>query len=107
LEAARTAFLDDGGDQDAAARRLAATERRIGDRLDAARKLAQRPVPQVPAVLAEAAGTRAAQWWKSESTPIGAKRSVIDLLATVTLLPGRPGRGPFDPGSVKIAPKFV
>jgi hypothetical protein len=78
-------------------------EQRIGDRLAEANRRAQRPPVQVPAVLAEAAGARAAQWW--DSAPIGARRSVIDLLATVTLMPGRPGRGRFDPDSVKIEQK--
>jgi DNA invertase Pin-like site-specific DNA recombinase len=100
LEAARTAFLDDDGDPDAAARRLAGVERQIQTRLNAARKRAQRPATQVPTVLAEAAGARAGKWWAS--APVGARRAVTDLLATVTLLPGRPGRRPFDPDSVII-----
>jgi hypothetical protein len=32
------------------------------------------------------------------------RRAVVGTLATVTLLPGRPGRAPFDPRSVRIEP---
>ncbi|MBT2380924.1 hypothetical protein AMK21_07910 [Streptomyces sp. CB00316] len=32
------------------------------------------------------------------------QRAVVVTLATVTLLPGRPGRAPFDPRSVRIEP---
>ncbi|MFJ6392788.1 recombinase family protein [Streptomyces sp. NPDC091972] len=32
------------------------------------------------------------------------QRAVVETLATVTLLPGRPGRAPFDPRSVRIEP---
>ncbi|MFI0576207.1 recombinase family protein [Streptomyces tendae] len=37
--------------------------------------------------------------------PLARKRAVIDMLMTVTLLRGRPGRAPFDPESVRIVPK--
>ncbi|MET9158226.1 recombinase family protein [Streptomyces parvulus] len=37
--------------------------------------------------------------------PLDRKRSVIDLLMTVTVLKGRPGRAPFDPQTVRIVPK--
>ncbi|MFB7596953.1 recombinase family protein [Streptomyces sp. NPDC056160] len=33
------------------------------------------------------------------------KRAVIDMLMTVTLLPGKSGRAPFDPETVRIVPK--
>ncbi|MFE3329251.1 hypothetical protein [Streptomyces sp. NPDC059176] len=32
------------------------------------------------------------------------QRAVVETLATVTPLPGRPGRAPFDPRSVRIEP---
>ena len=55
---------------------------------------------EVPAVLVEAAGPRAAQWWADAS--IGARRTIVDLLMTVTILPvGRGGR-PFDRSTVEI-----
>lgn len=37
--------------------------------------------------------------------PLDRKRAVVDMLMTVTILPGRPGRAPFDPETVRIVPK--
>lgn len=41
----------------------------------------------------------AATW---AALPLARRRAVVDLLAVVTLLPGRGGRAPFDPASVRV-----
>lgn len=40
-----------------------------------------------------------------EDLPLDRRRAVVETLATVTILPGRPGRAPFDPRTVQIVPK--
>jgi site-specific DNA recombinase len=39
--------------------------------------------------------------WRGLDVP--ARQAVVDALAKVTLLPGRPGRAAFDPESVQVA----
>jgi DNA invertase Pin-like site-specific DNA recombinase len=41
------------------------------------------------------------QAWLDESD-LGVRRSALDALVTVTLLPSKPGRAPFDPATVRI-----
>jgi DNA invertase Pin-like site-specific DNA recombinase len=42
------------------------------------------------------------QGW--EDLTLDRRRAVVETLATVTILPGRPGRAPFDPATVRIEP---
>lgn len=43
-----------------------------------------------------------AEAWKDLA--LDRQRAVVETLATVTLLRGRPGRAPFDPRSLRIEP---
>ncbi|KND40102.1 recombinase family protein [Streptomyces stelliscabiei] len=40
-----------------------------------------------------------------EDLPLDRRRAVVETLITVTILPGQPGRAPFDPRTVQIVPK--
>ena len=102
LSAAEAGFLDAvDGDPVEAARLLAGLRRQTEERIAVLRRRSERPAPAVPAVLAEAAGERARTWWAT--APIGRRRAVLDLLATVTILPvGRATRHPDPAETVRI-----
>lgn len=54
----------------------------------------------IPAAVTEIAGKWAAEKWAE--TPIATRRAIIDTLIIVTILPGAPSFGPFDPRFVSI-----
>lgn len=93
------AFADD---DEADALEFKRAVRRVKERL--AEVEAQMTSPARAAVLGDLVRSDdvVAAW---EALPLDRKRAVIDMLMTVTILKGRPGRAPFDPESVRIVPK--
>jgi hypothetical protein len=96
---ARKAFA--AADDDTAEQEQAALIETIRPKLDAAKRRAERRRIRVPAIVAEAAGERAADWWDEAS--IGDRRAMVNTLMRVTIMAvgqARP-RG-FDPETVKF-----
>ncbi|WND34027.1 recombinase family protein [Streptomyces sp. BB1-1-1] len=93
------AFADD---DEADALEFKRAVRRVKERL--AQIEQQMTSPARAAVLGELVRSEdvVAAW---EALPLDRKRAVIDMLMTVTILKGRPGRAPFDPETVLIVPK--
>ncbi|WP_149184612.1 recombinase family protein [Streptomyces sp. TRM49041] len=88
-------------DDDADAAEFKAATRRIKARL--ADVEAQMAHPQRARILVDIVTAEdPAKAWKDLT--LDRQRAVVETLATVTLLPGRPGRAPFDPRSVRIEP---
>ncbi|MFJ3673340.1 AAA family ATPase [Streptomyces sp. NPDC090106] len=91
-------FVDD---DDADAAEFKAATRRIRARL--ADVEAQMAHPRRARILVDIVTAEdPARAWKDLT--LDRQRAVVETLATVTLLPGRPGRTPFDPRSVRIEP---
>ncbi|WNI28125.1 hypothetical protein [Streptomyces sp. ITFR-6] len=88
-------------DDDADPAEFKAATRRIKDRLaDVETQMAH---PQRSRILVDIVTAEdPAKAWKD--LVLDRQRAVVVTLATVTLLPGRPGRAPFDPHSVRIEP---
>lgn len=81
------------------ARQVQVATRRLQDRLTVVeRELVSSGRASGVGALLSAADPGGA-WSRSDLTM---RRAVLDVLCTVTLLPGRPGRAPFDPASVQI-----
>lgn len=88
-------------DDDADAAEFKAAIRRIKARL--ADVEAQMAHPQRTRILVDIVTAEdPAEAWKDLT--LDRQRAVVQTVATVTLLPGRPGRAPFDPRSVRIEP---
>ncbi|MEH0551244.1 recombinase family protein [Streptomyces sp. B21-101] len=89
-------------DDDADAVEFRRASRRIRERLEEVE--AQMHHPQRARTLVDivTAEDPAKAW---EGLPLDRRRAVVETLAAVTILPGRPGRAPFDPRTVQIVPK--
>jgi hypothetical protein len=73
----------------------------IRPKLGAAKRRAERRPVQVPAIVAEAAGERAADWW--DEARVGDRRVMASTLMRVTIMPvGRARPRGFDPAPVKF-----
>jgi hypothetical protein len=91
--------IEFANDDDADPREFRAATKRIKERL--AETEAKMIHPQRSLILADliTAEDPAAAW---VALPLDRQRAVIDTLMTITVLPGRTGRLPFDPKSVKV-----
>ncbi len=97
LEARLELAADEYADGSITGAQMRRITERLRPKIDFARSAANRAEPS--AVISNVAGPDADARWKA--APLEVKRSLIEMLLTITILPAGPGK-PFDPEHIKI-----